>query len=110
NCLHHIAGAFAGGITVNLTPNKFYRANRYTFSLGGFSPPLAAIAGIFAGPVLLGYLACRAQHFFYVWNAGFLLSNVDGRAFEFGFLKKRGKTVVCFFCGSDIRSPRLSLE
>lgn len=110
NCLHYIAGAFDHAVTVNLAPNKFYRSNRYAFTLGNLPVPVAAIASLFVGPVLLGYLACRAGHFFYLWNSGFLLSKADGRAYEFAFLKKRGKSIACYFCGSDIRSPRLSLE
>ncbi len=62
------------------------------------------------GPVLLGYLANKADAFFYVGGSGFLVNEVDGRAYEFAFLKKRGKRVACYFCGSEIRSIKLMEE
>jgi hypothetical protein len=62
------------------------------------------------GPVLLGYLVNISDGFVYVWSDGYLTSLVDGRKFEFSFLKKRCKKICCFFCGNDIRSPHLEIQ
>lgn len=56
-------------------------------------------------PILLGFLASRVHGFIYVGRQGFLLSQVDYREYEFNFLKRRGKKVVCYLMGADIRSP-----
>ena len=90
--------------------HRFYGANHYNYNLGKKSPRVALVLRMVCGPLLLGYLAARASNFFYVWDTGFLYHRLDGRAYEFNFLKKRGKKIVTFFCGSDIRSPLLSLE
>ena len=59
---------------------------------------------IFYGPVLLGYLANKANNFFYIWSKGFLID----RKHEFKFLKSRNKKIICLFVGSDIRSIKLT--
>lgn len=110
NCLNYISGAFEKVLTVNFLTNKFYMSNKYDFSLARLPKYLIAPASVILRPIILGYLANRSDKFFYIWNAGFLISSVDGREFEFSFLKNRKKQIVNFFCGSDIRSPKLSYE
>lgn len=63
------------------------------------------LAGIFEGPWLLGKLAARSRGFIYVGAGGFLWS-VE-RDYEYQFLRDRGLRIVCYFTGSDIRSPKL---
>lgn len=65
---------------------------------------------LIAGPVLLGSLAAVSEGFIYLGQLGFLESYVDEREREFAFLKRRGVRVVCYFVGSDIRSPALLRE
>jgi hypothetical protein len=60
--------------------------------------------------MLLGRLMNEARGFLYVGSDGFLLESIDCRRFEFAFLKKHGRAIVCYWCGSDIRSPRLMHE
>jgi hypothetical protein len=110
NCLHHIAQALPGSITVNFVSNKYYRANSYHYHFGELPLFIARSLTAIFGPVLLGYLACRGRNFLYIWNYGFLINKCDGRAYEFRFLHARGKHIVCLFCGDDIRSPQRSLE
>lgn len=61
------------------------------------------------GAYLLGRLAANSRGFIFNGNAGFLSIN-DERETEFRFLKKRGKVIVVFFCGSEIRSPKKVIE
>lgn len=108
NIINHTKAVFDKAYTVNFVENRFYKSNRYDFCLK--AGPLAILARIVVGPILLAYLACRAQNFFYLGRSGFLLHSADGRNFELAFLKKQSKKIVCFFAGSDIRSPALSLQ
>lgn len=62
------------------------------------------------GPWLLGRLMNQAKGFIYVGPTGFLLSDEDYREFEFAFLAKKGVPIVCYWCGSDIRSTKLMHE
>lgn len=61
-------------------------------------------------PIYLGYLAVRYKKFFYVGDLGFLENSRDGRFSEFRFLKECGATIMCYFTGNDIRSPKKTLE
>lgn len=56
---------------------------------------------------LFGRLARRARGFVYLSQNGYLSEQHDDRRFEFSFLKRHGVKLVCFFTGSDIRSPAL---
>lgn len=62
------------------------------------------------GPMLLGRLAARTRGFIYVSAEGFLPAYADQREAEFRFLRSKGKKIVCYFTGSDIRAPRLMEE
>lgn len=63
---------------------------------------------LYAGPVLLAWLINRSRGFVYVGAFGFLQHEHDDRAFEFSTLRRRGRRIVCYFTGNDIRSPKLS--
>lgn len=110
NNIFYISSAFDNSYTVNLSYNKFYAKNNYNFSLGISSPYKSFIVRYFVGPVLLGYLANKASGFFYIWKTGFLIDAPDGRKYEFQFLKEEDVQIATFFCGTDIRSLRLSIE
>ncbi len=94
--------------TVCFYNNKFYNF-KYNYSLN-----LERIKKIkkrdflrlVYGPVLLGYLANKHTHFWYIWSTGFMLD----REWDFKFLKSKNKKIVCMFCGDDIRSPKLTME
>ncbi|MDF1678190.1 MAG: hypothetical protein P1U32_05795 [Legionellaceae bacterium] len=109
NNIYFISGALTNACSVNLVANKYYLSNKYTVSIPEMPTFLVGMVRSIMGPILLAYLAARASGFFYIGREGFLL-NSDGRAYEFNFLKRKGKKIVNFFCGTDIRSPRLARE
>jgi hypothetical protein len=108
--IKYIAQSLNNSYSVCLTKNKFYDF-KYDFSIGsGYSTRMDFYKKILTGPILLGYLLNRANNFFYIFSTGFLLSDKDKRKFEFKLIKSKGKHIVCFFIGDDIRSPKLMLE
>lgn len=106
----HMSVALPGSHSVSLTRNKYYDfAYDTTLEVSGGSVPFFR-GRLFAGPWLLGKLAARAHGFVYLGPTGYLRTGADERWHEFEFLKKRGLRLVCYFTGSDIRSPKLMLE
>lgn len=88
---------------------------RHPFYEGAYDyqPPLAetgrrARRRLYLGNAwLFSRLACEAKGFIYVNHNGYLSEQFDDRRFEFDFLKRHGVKIVCYFTGSDIRSPAL---
>lgn len=104
--------------TQNAFPNDsisvcFYKAHfycyKYNYDWSGKGLK-SLLQRFFCGPVLLAHLATKYRGFIYLGSVGFLIPNVDGRNFEFSFLKKNGINVVVFFLGSEIRSQKLMLD
>lgn len=101
-----IAGAIPGSYSVSFTEQ-----GEYDF---GYDHRFRTRPGlrwnwleqVIAGPILLGRLMNQAAGFIYVGSAGFLLTDVDHREFEFAYLAKKGVPIVCYWCGSDIRSTK----
>lgn len=60
----------------------------------------------YLGATALGWWLARALGVVYVGPLGFL-ANDDGREWEFEFVSTRRRAVVCYFTGTDIRSPAL---
>jgi hypothetical protein len=102
--LKNITGSLDGAVSVCLTHNVFYQDTQYDYAA---NPSrfllLRKLHTAFYGPFLLGYLLNNADGFIFLWSSGFLAIN-DGREYEFNFIKKRGKKIVCFFLGNDSRS------
>lgn len=71
------------------------------------SSPLWLARRIVLGPVLLARAASRARGVVYLGASGFLLADLDQRAWEMRFLRARGRVVICYFVGDDVRAPRL---
>ena len=92
-------------VNVCLEKNKKYKWN-YDYSINLNNIYLRYFFRLIYASILLGYLTSKHSHFWYVWNSGFLVD----RKYEFKFLKSKNKKIVCMFVGSDIRSPKLSLE
>jgi len=57
-----------------------------------------------------GKMAASAGGFVYIGQNGFLRALRDNREFEFSFLASRGKRIICYFTGNDIRSLRKMAE
>jgi glycosyltransferase involved in cell wall biosynthesis len=101
--VRQLAAVIPGSYSVSLYPHPFY-AGGYDLERTTRSGPLARLVW---RPLLLGWLASRADGFLYVGRRGFLAR--ASRAPEFAFLKSRGLAIVCYFTGNDIRAP-LELE
>jgi len=108
--IKYISESLDGSYSVSLSKNRFYNF-KYDYSLEstGISKVDLIIRSI-VGPVLLGYLLNNAKGFFYIFSTGFLLSNIDGRGYEFKYIKSKNKKLVCWFVGNDIRAPRKMIE
>lgn len=109
----HIAAALPRSYTAIHARNPFYDVpydaviQTSSTALGG---RWATWRRLYAGPVLLAWLVHRARGFIYVGGGGFLDGHHDQREYEFRFLRARGRRIVCYFTGNDIRSPKLMAE
>lgn len=103
--LKSVGASLPDAVTVNLAHHPFYD-HQYDiqFNIGGRWRRLRHLV---AGPWVLGRLASRHQTFIYIGGQGFLESAIDGREGELSFLRSIGRTVVCYFAGSEIRSHAL---
>lgn len=105
--LSGIAAVIPHSISVCLQSNNSYEA-QYSFHFDRRVPRmLEALLGAIVGPVLLGFVAKRASGVLYVGSAGFLRGAPDYRNYEFSWLRARNILIVCYFTGTDIRSPLL---
>lgn len=106
--VHNISKALGETVSVSMSRHPFY-TYRYDHVLPARISwrYLRYLVRIVYSPILLGYLCHRVKGFFYVAGSGYLQTEFDGRSSEFRFLKSRGLKVVCFFCGSEIRSHML---
>jgi hypothetical protein len=106
-----ISDALDDVVTVSLASNPLYdRRYDIQFDVRGRWSLYKRVRRLVVGPWVMGRLAARRRTFIYVGAEGFLLSLVDGRDRELAFLRERGRTVVCYFTGSDIRSHPLLNE
>jgi hypothetical protein len=99
-----ISGAIPGSYSVNFSEEFVYTSvydYRFRTKAGSF---WRRFEPLLAGPVLLGRLMNQADGVIYVGPTGFLLADLDRREFEFAYLAKKGVPIVCYWCGSDIRS------
>lgn len=102
-----IAHAVPGSYSALMSRHAMY-GDDYDWLPPTRGPVGRRLAGTFEGPWLLGRLAAQARGVIFVGAGGFLWS-VD-RDVEYRFLKEHDVRVVCYFTGSDIRSPRLMQE
>lgn len=105
-----ISGALPNSISVCLNPAKYY-SFEYTYALRASNIAIfSAIKRGIIGPAILGYLASKVHGVIYVGKSGFLFDYLDDREYEFNWLRRRKKLIVCYFTGSDIRSTKLMLQ
>jgi len=97
--VNNIAQVTRNSFSVVLNSHKFYD---YVYNYIGKKNYLI---NILISPFILAKLTIKSSGFIYVGSEGFLFSGIDYREFEFRFLKKANKSIVCFFVGDDIRSP-----
>ena len=108
--VYQIARALPNNYSVSFSDSAFY-AFKYDYM---YKPKLSARHRVwqklFFGPLLLGRLIVLARGFLYLGASGYLLEIFDEREFEFRFLKKHGRKLGLYWCGSEIRSPKLMHE
>ncbi|PZU30851.1 MAG: hypothetical protein DI577_06775 [Microbacterium sp.] len=108
----HIAAAIPGSYSALHARNPFYGDARYDCVIQTGSRALggrwAIWRRLYGGPIALAWLLNRARGFIYVGGGAYLESWHDEREFEFSFIRDHGRRLVCYFTGSDIRSPKLS--
>ena len=104
--VYRIASSLTSSESALLQPHAFYT---YPYDWVG-SADHGFVRTLLSGPWKLGELAARTKGLVYVSGSGYLHAVYDGRRYEFDFLKKRGKKIVCYFTGSDIRSIRLAAQ
>ncbi len=105
----HIADAIPRAYAVVQRRHPFYDVE-YDAVIQTDRGRLAKFRRLYGGALMLAWLAHRARGFIYVGRAGFLDIVDDERRFEFEFLKRRGKRIVTYFTGTDIRSLRLMIR
>lgn len=109
----HIAAAVPRSFTAVHARNPFYDVSydavvqTASTALGG---RIATWRRLYGGPILLAWLLNRARGFIYVGGGAYLDGHHDEREFEFAFIRKHGRRLVCYFTGNDIRSPTLMTE
>lgn len=106
--VRQIASAIPKSYSVTLAKNPFYSTG-YDFAAHGTRLSQFLVRNLY-GPILLGKLSVQAKGFVYVAANGFLNRSLDERRWEFRFLKRRGRKIAVYWCGSEIRSPKLMKE
>lgn len=101
-----IARAIPGSYSVNFTDDAAYDGGYDHRWRVGHDARGGWLERTIMGPILLGRLMNQARGFVYVGAAGFLAIDRDAREFEFAYLAKKGVPIVCYWCGSDIRSTQ----
>lgn len=108
---HEIAGvtkmiscAIPNSYSVVLKKHKFYDYSYdYTYNFKRNSL-IGNLVSKLVSPIILAKCTVKYSGFIYVGSEGFLHSGIDSRDFEFRFLKRKNKSIVCYFVGNDIRS------
>ena len=106
NNLEYLSSTFENSKVVCFYKNRFFPNNNYDYEIYFNNIYLRILIIFIYGPLLLGFLMNKSENFFYIWNKGFLFN----RKYEFYFLKKKNKKLILFYCGSEIRSPVLSID
>jgi hypothetical protein len=101
-----IAGAIPGSYSVSFTEMASYQASYDHRMRTHATSRWRYLEEILTGPILLGRLMNQATGFIYVGATGYLLSDTDQREFEFAYLAKKAVPIICYWCGSDIRSTK----
>lgn len=114
NVLFYLSRIIPNSISVCLYPNKFYSNNIYDIKVKKFDVNKYVFI-LFYGAFLLGYLLNVSDVFFYIWSNGFIFNFYDLRKldnkvieYELNFIKSKGKKIIWYFAGDDIRSIKLT--
>lgn len=99
-----VGAALPRSYTVCLSKHPFYTVN---YDYEGATNVRIGVLRMIAEGWAFGHQAARSFGFIYLGSNGFLRAQPDARAFEYRFLKHRGKRICSMFIGSDIRAPRV---
>ncbi len=110
NLIDRLGKVTPNSFTVCLGKNSLFDLNYCYQSRQNRIKFFDKVLKIFEGPLLLGRLISNSNGFIYLGTEGFLISRLDRREYEFNFLKRRKKKIVCILTGSDIRSPQKCIE
>lgn len=105
--LTSVGSAIADSYTVCLTRHPYYSV-KYDYE--GAPNVRIGVLRMIAEGWAFGQQAARSRGFIYLGSNGFLRAQPDARAFEYAFLKQRGKKICSMFIGSDIRAPRVMAQ
>lgn len=104
-----VAAAIPDSYTIVDQSHPFYD-DAFDRILSRSSGRFGIVKRVLWGPILFGTVLARAHGVIYVGNLGFLITDLDERAWEFAFVRARDRHVVVIFTGNDIRSPALMTE
>ncbi len=96
--IYHLGKILPNAATVCLSRDTYFPQISYSYQSTN------KVVNLLYGPIMLAYLSQKSSNFFYIWSSGFLID----RAYEFRFLKRKKKKIILFFCGDDIRSPKIT--
>lgn len=106
----HIAAAVPGSFLAVAHRHSFYDREydvSYRFAADSVR---GRFERVFKPAIWLAALTRRATGFIYLSADGYLIPSVDGRAHEFGYIKRRGRGIMQVCTGDDVRSQRLMVE
>lgn len=104
--LNNLSLTFKNSLSVCFHRNYLYKSDNYDYYISKKNRFIKYVIIFFYGPFLLGLLMNKSLIFFYIWDKGFLLD----RGFEFYILKQFKRKIILMYCGSEIRSPLLSIN
>ena len=104
--LNNLSLTFKNSLSVCFHRNNRYKSDNYDYYISKKNRFIKYAVIFFYGPFLLGLLMNKSLNFFYIWDKGFLLD----RRVEFYILKQFKRKIILMYCGSEIRSPLLSIN
>lgn len=93
--------------SVCLEKDPYFSHHRFNFSIS--HSKFYRLRRIVLGPIVLGYFLRRVSGVLYISDVGFLISASDFNEFEYSFIKSKGKHLILWYTGSDIRSIRQTI-
>jgi len=109
--VHCISKALNNSLSINVASNNFYNYE-YDYKISKIikNKIINYLIRIFFLPIILGYLSHKSKGFIYIGGSGYLIHEANGRSYEFSFLKSKNIKIICYFCGTEIRSIELMDE
>lgn len=100
--IHQMGQLVNRGITICFTQDPFSPNLEYQYKMR--TGKFWKYRRVVLGPYWLGSVLNQAEGFIYLSLDRFLLGTIDNGDYEFNFIRSKGKKLVVWFTGSDIRS------